>query len=145
MGGQRHAPDAFTPGKDPVPIVQQAGSAPGPVWIAAENLAHTGIRSPDLPARSESLYGLRYPGPEGRSTVTKIYASVILPTGNTRWSDLERNSGFRGDRQPARQTTIVPCNSLSTVSIARTTVLLSFAPIFRIKPFQPEDASILGR
>jgi len=24
----------------------------------------TGIRSPDLPARSESLYRLRYPGPQ---------------------------------------------------------------------------------
>jgi hypothetical protein len=35
----RHAPAAFTPGKDPVPIVQEAGWAPGPVWIGAENLA----------------------------------------------------------------------------------------------------------
>jgi len=51
----------FTPGKDPVPIVQEAGWAPGPVWIGAENLASTGIRSPDRPARSESLYRLRYP------------------------------------------------------------------------------------
>jgi hypothetical protein len=29
----------FTPGKDPVPIVQEAGWAPGPVWTCAENLA----------------------------------------------------------------------------------------------------------
>ena len=28
----------FTPGKDPVPIVQEAGWAPGPVWTGAENL-----------------------------------------------------------------------------------------------------------
>ena len=41
----------FTPGKDPVPIVQEAGWAPGPVWTGAENLAPTGIRSPDRPAR----------------------------------------------------------------------------------------------
>ena len=39
VGGQRHAPAAFTPGKDPVPIVQEAGWAPGPIWIDAENLA----------------------------------------------------------------------------------------------------------
>jgi hypothetical protein len=32
-----------TPGKDPVPIVQEAGWAPGPVWPGAENLAPTGI------------------------------------------------------------------------------------------------------
>jgi hypothetical protein len=25
VGGQHHAPAAFTPGKDPVPIVQEAG------------------------------------------------------------------------------------------------------------------------
>ena len=56
MGGERHVPAAFTPGKDPVPIVQEAVWAPGPVWIGAENLAPTGIRSPDVPARSESLY-----------------------------------------------------------------------------------------
>ena len=38
VGCQLHAPTAFTPGKDPVPIVQEAGWAPGPVWIGAENL-----------------------------------------------------------------------------------------------------------
>ena len=63
VGGQRHAPAAFTPGKDPVPIVQEAGWAQGPVWIDVENLASTGIRSLDLPARSESLYRLSYSGP----------------------------------------------------------------------------------
>ena len=35
----------FTHGKDPVPIVQEAGWAPGPVWTSAENLVPTGIRS----------------------------------------------------------------------------------------------------
>ena len=29
----------FTPGRDPVPIVQGAGWVPGPVWTGAENLA----------------------------------------------------------------------------------------------------------
>ena len=37
-------PDRFNPGKDPVPIVQGAGWAPGPVWKGAENLTPTGIR-----------------------------------------------------------------------------------------------------
>ena len=50
----------FTPGKDTVPIVQEAGWAPGPVWTGAENLAPTRIRSPDRPARSQSLYWLSY-------------------------------------------------------------------------------------
>jgi len=38
-----------------------AGWAPGPVWTGAENLAPSGIRSPDRPARSKSLYRPRYP------------------------------------------------------------------------------------
>jgi hypothetical protein len=50
-----------TPRKEPVPIVQEAGWAPGPVWTGAENLAPTGIRSPDLPAHRQSLYRLSYP------------------------------------------------------------------------------------
>ena len=51
----------FTSGKDPVPIVQEAWWAPVLVWTGAENLASTGIQSPDRPARSQSLYRLRFP------------------------------------------------------------------------------------
>ena len=50
----------FTPGKDPVPIVQEAGWVPGPVWTGEVNLATTGIRSADHPASSRSLYRLSY-------------------------------------------------------------------------------------
>ena len=58
VGVQRHAPAALPPGKDPIPIVQEAGWAPGPVWTGAENLAPNLIRSLDRPARGESLYRL---------------------------------------------------------------------------------------
>ena len=51
----------FTPGKDLVPIVQEAGWAPGPVWTGVENLAPTGIQSLDRPPSSQSLYRLRCP------------------------------------------------------------------------------------
>jgi hypothetical protein len=43
VSGQHHAPAAFTPGKEPVPIVQEAGWAPEPVWIGAEKLAPPGF------------------------------------------------------------------------------------------------------
>ena len=49
-GGERSAlrpGHSFPPGKDPVPIVQEAGWAPGPVWTGAENLGPTGIPSPN--------------------------------------------------------------------------------------------------
>ena len=41
MGGgwSTPRPGRFTPGKDPVLIVQEVGWAPGPVWTGAENLA----------------------------------------------------------------------------------------------------------
>ena len=72
MRDQRHAPAALYPGKDPVPTVQEAGWAPGPVWTGAENLAPTGIRSPDRPARSQSLYRLSYRAHAGQ--VREYYA-----------------------------------------------------------------------
>ena len=43
VSGKRRAPAAFTSGKEPLPIVQEAGWAPGPVWTGAENLAPPGF------------------------------------------------------------------------------------------------------
>jgi hypothetical protein len=64
MGGQLHAPAALPPGKRPGTHCTGGWVGPGPVWTAAEILAPTGIRSQDRPARSESLYRVRYPGPQ---------------------------------------------------------------------------------
>ena len=60
--GSVPCPGRLTPGKDPVPIVREAGCIPGPVWTGEENLAPIGFLSPDRPGRSESLYRLSYPG-----------------------------------------------------------------------------------
>jgi len=43
----------FTPGKDPVPILQEAGWAPGPVWTGGKSRPHWDS-FPDRPARSQS-------------------------------------------------------------------------------------------
>jgi len=50
----------FTPGKDSVPILQETGWAPGPVWTGGKSRPH---RDSILnnPARSQSLYRLSYP------------------------------------------------------------------------------------
>ena len=50
----------ITPGKDPVPILQEAGWAPGPVWTGGKSRPHQDS-IPDRPARSQSLYQLSYP------------------------------------------------------------------------------------
>ena len=52
----------FTLGKDPIPIVQEAGWAPGPVWTDGKSHP-TGIRSPDRPARSSVAIPTELPGP----------------------------------------------------------------------------------
>jgi len=56
----------FTLGIAAIPIVEEGGWTPGPVWTGAENLAPTGVGSPERPARSESLYRLSYHGPHFR-------------------------------------------------------------------------------
>ena len=50
----------FTPGKDPVPILQEAGWAPRPVWTGGRSRPHRDS-IPDRPVRSQSLYRLSYP------------------------------------------------------------------------------------
>ena len=71
MRGQRHALAALYPGKEPVPIVQEAGWAPGPVWTGVKNLAPAEIRSPDRPPHRQSLYRLCYPAHTMTDTVVK--------------------------------------------------------------------------
>ena len=68
----------FSHGKDPVPIVQEAGWAPGPVWTGGISRP-TGIRSPDRPTLSHLLYQLSNPAHYLVCSCTHIniqYASV---------------------------------------------------------------------
>ena len=61
MSGQRHALAALYPrGKTRYPLYRKLGGPQGRSG-RAENLARTGIRSPDRPKRSQSLYSLSYP------------------------------------------------------------------------------------
>jgi len=72
VDGQRHTPAALPQVRDPVSILQEIGWVPGPVWTGAENLASTGIRSVDRPARSESLFRMSYPGPHLAANPVKM-------------------------------------------------------------------------
>ena len=55
----------FTPRKDPVPISQEAGCAPGPVWTGGKSRPHWDS-IPDLPARSSVAIPTELPGPRPR-------------------------------------------------------------------------------
>jgi len=74
----------FTPGKDPVPILQKAGWAPGQGWTGGKSRPNRDS-IPDRPARSRSLYRLSYPA--HRPTVVglkKITVLNLLQTHNLR-------------------------------------------------------------
>jgi hypothetical protein len=70
-------------GRDAVP-------ASGPVWTGAENLVPTENRSPDRPARSESLYRLRYPGPEPEKSQRHKWENMGTDLGATECKDVDR-------------------------------------------------------
>ena len=68
----------FTPWKDPVPILQEAGLAPVPVWTGGKSrLQQDSI--PDRPANCQSLYQLSYPTHSFTEYVFKYkYFSVMF-------------------------------------------------------------------
>jgi len=53
----------FTPGKDPVPILQEAGWAPGPVWTGGQSRPHRYSIS-DRPAHSPFTISAGLPSPQ---------------------------------------------------------------------------------
>ena len=63
VGGQCHALAALSPGKTRHTLYRRLGGPHGQSGQVRKISPPTGIRSLDRPARSESLYGLRYPSP----------------------------------------------------------------------------------
>jgi hypothetical protein len=49
-------PGCCSPEKDPVPTLQEVGVPRGWLWRGTQNLAFSGVRIPNRPANSESLY-----------------------------------------------------------------------------------------
>ena len=50
----------FTPGKDPVSILQEAGWAPGPVWTDGKSRSSPGFDIQTVQFVAQSLYRLSY-------------------------------------------------------------------------------------
>ena len=67
------APATSTSGKDPVPILQEAGWAPG-----VENLVPTGIRFRTVQPVAQSLYRLSYPAHRFEYVPEVIISDVFL-------------------------------------------------------------------
>jgi len=63
MCGQQHAPTAFYPReRDPVPILQEAGWAPGLVWTGGKSRPQRDS-IPERPGRSSVAISTELPGP----------------------------------------------------------------------------------
>jgi hypothetical protein len=68
----------FTPGKDPVLIVQEAGWTPGPVWTGGKSRPHRDS-IPERPAHSSVAIPTELPGPH--KTYCTQFCYKILITG----------------------------------------------------------------
>jgi len=69
----------FTPRKDPVPILQEAGWAPGPVWMGRKICPHQDSIL-DHPAHSLLLYWLSYPAHTHTHTHTHTHIYIYIYT-----------------------------------------------------------------
>ena len=90
VGDQPHAPTALPLGKTQYPLFRRLGAPQGRSGRVRKISPPTGIRSPDRPARSESLYRLSFPCPP-RATLSTI---------NTTWTGPGKNPDIRGERLP---------------------------------------------
>jgi hypothetical protein len=63
VDGERHAPTALPRDRSPLPIVRGGWLSPRAGSEKRKYFAATGVQTPNIPSRSESLYGLRYPRP----------------------------------------------------------------------------------
>ena len=77
VGGQLHAPAALPPEKTRYPLYRRLGGPQGRSGRMRQILPPTGNRSPDRPARSESLYRLSYPGSHFDS-MFRLYSQFLL-------------------------------------------------------------------
>ena len=77
----------FTPGKDPVSILQEAGWAPGPVWTGTENLAPS--HPPGSDTRTVQPVASRYTDYATRPTMWRTCWAAPNNASECRW-DLTR-------------------------------------------------------
>ena len=92
-------PGRFTPRKDPVPTVQEAGQAPGTIWSCVENLAPhwDSIPGPTSPQRVAIPTELSRPFHSGKDN--QKFQSLALQTG-----------GSAACKQPSDVKLITRCN-----------------------------------
>ena len=116
-------PRPFSPGKDAVSIVKEAGWASEPVWTGAENLAPTGIGSPDRPARSSGAVSTDLSLLQNSRLPAVIYLSIYRTRGivvSYKFPALQRGiqsyqapQTFNCRHRVRRETATLPCRGTS--------------------------------
>jgi hypothetical protein len=95
-GDQLHARAAFTPGDTRYPLYGRLGGPQDRSGRMQKISPPTGIQSPDRPARSESRYRPRYPGPPYNRQVRMSHQLVAeAATRTTHNKHKRRKSGAR--------------------------------------------------
>jgi len=102
----------FIPGKDPVPIAQEAGWAPGPVWKSEKSRSHWDSFR-DHPVLSSVAIRTELPGPH-----------YYIGSGNIILTQVILNCSFKhpqsqADRQPppAKLNVLIPLHHLSVCTV----------------------------
>ena len=102
----------FTPGKDPVPILQEVGLGPSPVWKGEKPRPHWDSM-PDLLARSQSLYRLSYPACRTRHNSKEKIRETPISGLNF------QSSRMRGPMEFLRAACLVTCKNSDTELITK--------------------------
>ena len=109
----------FTPGKDPVNIVQGAGWSPGPVWTGGKSRPHRDS-IPDRPARSSVAIPTELPGP--RLRMGYVQTPIVLQIKEVSLILCEFEDREELHRQPVGQGEVL---SLRSIELCPYTVELS--------------------
>jgi hypothetical protein len=117
VGGERHAPAALTTEKRPGThctggLVGLRASLDG-----SEKISSPGVRTPDRPARSKSLYRLRYPGPYH----TAVHRITTFSSHNNFCGWYRPLNNLRGK------------NGISRGSVSLWKILVSYQCVFKTK------------
>ena len=81
----------FTPGKDPVPILQEAGWAPGPVWTGGKSRPHRNSIQ-NRPARSSVAIPTELTRPTFQKSKTLIFSKTQEDSQSTHKCNIEAGS-----------------------------------------------------
>ena len=128
VGGQHHVPAALPPGKTRYPLYRRVGAPQGRSGRVLKISPPTGIRSPNRPARSESLYRLSYPGrleicnysknnrPEGNDETKVFQICVLFNTADTLVFKVVNYNVCGQDKALAMNAVAIPKNRILSIA-----------------------------